>query len=307
MIPFRVTLAQRPRRPPDVFAGTTPAPSSLIFLSTADQRFRFCRKGSPNSFALTLLADPHPLNLIESHCYKNIGGRGHLQFSPLVMPENTSRIHSSFQSLARCPSRNSFLLITIHFHGGCADVFLNKNFNSAGISTGMNNLAIRNSNSFFVELIALLVGHPGDAQADQHGRSDQNQDATLERRNHAGTGARRLRIAERAILRVGKRRNGQRRSQSGHAGGDSCDMVHHTAHFLSEYLSREERGQHLRESGGSGASLSAASPRRPLSAQTAACAAGGCCPTRSYSSSAGRRWWPGSARGTNCASHAPGA
>src|SRR5216684_3446780 len=101
---------------------------------------------------------------------------------------------------------------------GGADVFQNKNFNSAGISTGMNNLAIRNSNSFFVELIALLVGHPGDAQADQHGRSDQNQDSTLERRNHAGTGASRLRIAERAILSVSERRNGQRRNQGGPSG-----------------------------------------------------------------------------------------
>ncbi len=38
--------------------------------------------------------------------------------SALGLPKNTLGIHFSFQSLARCPSRNSFLLITIHFHGG---------------------------------------------------------------------------------------------------------------------------------------------------------------------------------------------
>src|SRR5712664_307902 len=175
--------------------------------------------------------------------------------------------------------------------------------------------SLRSPSSVFVELIALLVGHPGDAQADQHGWSDQNKDAVLERRNHAGTGARRLRIAERAILRVGKRWNGQRRNQRGYAGGDSCSLFHRTAHFLSatgpvryrEYPSPEARGQYLRESGGSGAPLSAASPRRLLSARTAACEAGGCCPTRSYSASAERRSWPESAKGTNCASPAPGA
>src|SRR6266436_346678 len=97
---------------------------------------------------------------------------------------------------------------------------------------GANSLSLRTCSSVFVELIALLVGHPGDTQADQHGRSDQNQDSTLERRNHAGTGPRRLRIAERAILRVTKRWNGQRRNQSGHAG-DSWSLFHHIVHFLS--------------------------------------------------------------------------
>jgi hypothetical protein len=50
---------------------------------------------------------------------KNIGGRGHHQLSRLGTLENTSRIHFSFQPLARSPSHNPFLLITIHFHGGC--------------------------------------------------------------------------------------------------------------------------------------------------------------------------------------------
>src|SRR5258708_24333530 len=52
---------------------------------------------------------------------KNIGGRGYRPFFQLAllgMPKNTSRIYFSFQPLAQCPSRNSFLLITIHFHGG---------------------------------------------------------------------------------------------------------------------------------------------------------------------------------------------
>ncbi len=42
-----------------------------------------------------------------------------LDLSRLGTAKNPSCIHFSFQSLARCPSRNSFLLITIHFHGGC--------------------------------------------------------------------------------------------------------------------------------------------------------------------------------------------
>src|ERR1700687_762439 len=104
---------------------------------------------------------------------------------------------------------------------------------SARTSSGMSRLPSRISSLLFVELVPFLVGHPGDAQADQHGRSDQNQDSTLKRRNHAGTGARRLRIAERAILSVSKRRNGQRRNQGGPSGGDSCSLVPHTAHFLS--------------------------------------------------------------------------
>src|SRR6266566_7419783 len=75
--------------------------------------------------------------------------------------------------------------------------FLKNYYESAGISSGANNLSLRTCSSVFVELIALLVGHPGDTRADQHGRSDQNQASTLERRNPAGTGPRRLRIAER--------------------------------------------------------------------------------------------------------------
>src|ERR1700687_3827631 len=104
---------------------------------------------------------------------------------------------------------------------------------SARISSGMSRLPSRISSLLFVELVPFLVGHPGDAQADQHGRSDQNQDSTLERRNHAGTGARRLRIADRAVLSVSKRRNGQRNNQCGPPCGDSCSLVPHTAHFLS--------------------------------------------------------------------------
>ena len=84
----------------------------------------------------------------------------------------------------------------------------------------------------FVELVPLLVGHPGDTQADQRGRSNQNQDSTLKRGNHARAGARRLGIAECAILRVSKRRSGQRQKQRGPACGNSCSLVHPTPHSL---------------------------------------------------------------------------
>jgi hypothetical protein len=111
--------------------------------------------------------------------------------------------------------------------------FLKNYCKSTGFSSGTNSLSVRTCSSVFVELIALLVRHPGDAQADQHGRSDQDQDATLERRNHAGTGPRRLRIAKGAILRVSKGWKSQRRNQSSRACGDSCNLVHTTAHFLT--------------------------------------------------------------------------
>src|SRR6266705_6020169 len=184
--------------------------------------------------------------------------------------------------------------------------FLKNYYESADISSGANRLSLRTCSSVFVELIALLVRHPGDAQADQHGRRDQNQDSTLERRNHAGTGPRRLRIAERAILRVTKRWNGQRRNQSGHAGGDSWSLVHHIAHFLSATgvsLQRRARSIPGRKcpgrKWGKQRPSQPASPRRLLSARTAACAAGGCCPSRSYSTSAERRSRPESAKETN--------
>src|SRR6266404_198065 len=181
---------------------------------------------------------------------------------------------------------------------------------SARISSGMSRLPGRISCLLFVELVAFLVGHPGDAQADQHGRSDQNQDSTLKRYNHAGTRARRLRITQRAVLSVSKRRNGQRRNQGGPSGGDSCSLVH-TAHFFSakRRVSLPPRAPSIPwgKVGEAAPPPRPASPRRLLSARTAACVAGGCCPTRSYSSSAGRRSWPESAKETNCASPAPGA
>src|SRR6266566_3445255 len=158
----------------------------------------------------------------------------------------------------------------------------------------------------FVELVPLLVGHPGDTQADQHGRSDQNQDSTLKRGNHARAGARRLGIAERAILRVSKRRSGQRQKQRGPACGNSCRLVHPTPHFLlAPGVSLPCAARSIpRVKWGKRRHFSPASPRRLLSARTAACAAGGCCPTRSYSTSAVRRSWPESAKETSCASHA---
>src|SRR5712664_2697292 len=56
---------------------------------------------SSNSFTLTSLSDPHPLNPVVSMFYKNIGGGGHHQLSQLGTPKNTSRIQFSFQPLAR--------------------------------------------------------------------------------------------------------------------------------------------------------------------------------------------------------------
>jgi len=90
---------------------------SLVLLHT-DHCSRTTSHYSPKSHGINPFADPHPLNPVASIFYKNIGGRGYLRLSPLGAPENPSRIYFSFQLLARCPSRNSFLLITFHFHGG---------------------------------------------------------------------------------------------------------------------------------------------------------------------------------------------
>src|SRR5713101_1271751 len=103
MLPFRMTHAQHPRRPPDSFFALTPAPSRL----------------APNSHGIISFADPHPLTLLESYRFKNIGGRGHLQLSRPRTPNTASRIHLSFQPLMKCPPRNSFLLIFMQIGGGC--------------------------------------------------------------------------------------------------------------------------------------------------------------------------------------------
>ncbi len=58
-----------------------PTPCPPLVLSIVDRRFRPCRKESPNSFPLTLLVDPHPLNLVASIFYRNIGGWGLLNSS----------------------------------------------------------------------------------------------------------------------------------------------------------------------------------------------------------------------------------
>ncbi len=76
------------------------------------------RPQSPNSHGIISFADPHPQTHLESYRLKNVGGRGCSQLSRLGTPKIPSRMYLSFQSLAQCPSRNSFLLITIQFNGG---------------------------------------------------------------------------------------------------------------------------------------------------------------------------------------------
>ncbi len=73
---------------------------------------------SSNSLRIISFADPHSLNPAESHRYKNVHGRGYLQLADLASFKIPSRIHLFFQSLAQCPSCNSFVLMVFHFHGG---------------------------------------------------------------------------------------------------------------------------------------------------------------------------------------------
>ncbi len=108
MLSFHMFVATPPRRALTSFPGPTPTP----------------RPPTRNSHGINLFADPHALTPVASIFYKNIGGRGRLQLTPLGTPKFPSRIPFSFQPLARCPSRNSFLLITIHFHGGVGDTLL---------------------------------------------------------------------------------------------------------------------------------------------------------------------------------------
>lgn len=64
-----------------------------------------------------------------------------------------------------------------------------------------------------VELVALLVGHDGDADADEHGRNHQDEDAAPERVNQARAGAGRLGVAKRAALREEKVGCGEQQHQ----------------------------------------------------------------------------------------------
>src|SRR5713226_256643 len=72
---------------------------------------------SSNSFPLTLLADPHPLNPVVSIFYKNIGGRG-------LAPSSTSQLSTSsihplcflnfMHSVMRRALHNSFGINSFH-------------------------------------------------------------------------------------------------------------------------------------------------------------------------------------------------
>ena len=73
---------------------------------------------SSKSHGINLFADSHPLNSVLSYRYKNVHGRGYLQLADLASFKIPSRIHPSFQSLAQCPSCNSFVFMVFHFHGG---------------------------------------------------------------------------------------------------------------------------------------------------------------------------------------------
>jgi len=81
--------------------------------------------------------------------------------------------------------------------------------------------------SVFVELIALLVGHDGNANADQHGREHQYKDAALEGGNLARAGAGGLRVAKRAILRVCECRNGKSQKQRTCPAAPFCGVSNH--------------------------------------------------------------------------------
>src|SRR5713226_7355827 len=116
MLSFCVTHAQHPGRAPDSFFALTPPPSRL----------------APNSHGIISFADPCPLTLLESYRFKNIEGRGHLQLPRPGMPKITSRIHLSFQSLMKCPPRNSFLLIFMQIGGGVGGA---ASFRRSGIQT----------------------------------------------------------------------------------------------------------------------------------------------------------------------------
>src|SRR5260370_29988779 len=99
------------------FPILTPIPLPLRSpMPVAGRRPRPGRAYPPKSFPLNLFAAPHPLTPIPSIFYKNIKEEGGLY--RLGTPKNPSRIYLSFQSLAQCPSRNSFLLIIFHFQWG---------------------------------------------------------------------------------------------------------------------------------------------------------------------------------------------
>src|SRR6267143_3107238 len=69
----------------------------------------------PKSFPLNLFADPHPLNLVASIFYKNIGGRGHLQLSilyhlfPITYPLSFHTLAHSFARFCTLQKLNSLV------------------------------------------------------------------------------------------------------------------------------------------------------------------------------------------------------
>ena len=66
---------------------------------------------SSNSFPLTLLADPHPLNPVVSIFYKNIGGRGYVPcFQPPKAP------FASRMNLRDLPTCKRVLIYPLFFH-----------------------------------------------------------------------------------------------------------------------------------------------------------------------------------------------
>jgi hypothetical protein len=155
MLFFPVFAAIHPRRSLDSFPGLIPIPCPL----------------SRNYHGIIFFADPHPLTPIESNSYRNRRGallpsraprfaeRRHHQLSRLGTPENTSCIHFSFQTLARCSSRNSFALTTIHFHGGCTPSF-HFIFHSLpqGVLCERKNRALLRTNSFVCHTCAFHGG-----------------------------------------------------------------------------------------------------------------------------------------------------
>ncbi len=137
---FRVTDVQHPRRAPGSFFALPPAPSRL----------------APNSHGIISFADPYPLTLLESHRFKNMGGRGHLQLSWPPTLKTTSRIRFSFQPLTQCPPCNPFLLIFMHLVGGCRGASVFSAFRRSDLRTFRR---VSSLSSFFSHSCALFCTH----------------------------------------------------------------------------------------------------------------------------------------------------
>src|ERR1700688_1865747 len=123
-----------------------------------------------------------------------------------------------------------------------------------------------------VKLIALLIGHPGDASANQGRGNSQNEDAAAQRGDHAGAGTRSLGVAKRAILSEGQGRDGQRHAKRQQASSSMQILRHSLTPFPLRATERQLQ------------------PTAP----SASCARGEHCLTTTCSSSRSQKWSRGS-------------